>query len=108
MNRVKTSWISARIVFSFMDCPTCKKEISAKHCPMLEKELENSRKLKKKIIEKSLERALAEGIDKDERLQNPDDPYFKDIQAYSLQRLSFYMCFTCSDPYYGGKRECGQ
>lgn len=25
-----------------------------------------------------------------------------------MARLSFYMCFSCSTPYYGGKRDCGQ
>jgi hypothetical protein len=91
-----------------MDCPACKKELSAKYCPELEKELDKPRKLKKLVIKKAMERAIAEGIDKDDRLMNPDDPYFNDLETYAMHRLSFYMCFTCSEPYYGGKRECGQ
>jgi uncharacterized protein with PIN domain len=46
MSKVKTSWLGARITFSFMDCPTCKREIHATYCPEIEKELENPRKLK--------------------------------------------------------------
>lgn len=79
MTRVKTSWIGARIVFNFMDCTVCKREISAKNCKELEKELEQPRKLKKRVVEKALERAKAEGIDKDERLRDPSDDYFNDL-----------------------------
>jgi hypothetical protein len=64
--------------------------------------------LKKKVVKRALERAAAEGIDKDERLQNPEDVYFNDLESYAMARLSFYMCFSCSTPYYGGKRDCGQ
>jgi hypothetical protein len=39
MSKVKASWVSARIVFGFMDCPTCKQEISAVYCNQLEDEL---------------------------------------------------------------------
>lgn len=108
MQRVKTSWIGARMVFNFMDCPSCKKEMNAKYCNELERELRDSRKLKEKVQKKAVERAIAEGIDKDDRLYNPGDDYFNDLPKYALDRLSFYMCFTCNDPYYGGKRECGQ
>lgn len=107
LTKIKTSWNGARITFSFMDCPTCKKEISAKHCPEIEKELEGPRKLKQKIIVKALERAKIEGIDQEDRLMNPEDEYFNDLQAYAIKRLSYYMCFTCNDPYFGGKRDCG-
>jgi Ring finger domain len=107
MQRVKTSWIGARITFNFMDCPACKKELKADYCIMLKEELRPLLKLKEKVIKKALERAVAEGIDKDERLFNPDDEYFNDLPKYVMARLSFYMCYTCNDPYYGGKRECG-
>jgi hypothetical protein len=50
MNKVKRKWLGARIFFSFMDCPTCKREISTPHCPELENELRDSKKLKEKIV----------------------------------------------------------
>lgn len=40
ITRVKTSWLGARIVFSFMDCTVCKREMTAKYCPELENELQ--------------------------------------------------------------------
>ena len=43
MQRVKTSWIGARIVFNFMDCPTCKQEMKALYCQELESELKGPR-----------------------------------------------------------------
>lgn len=36
MQRVKTGWIGARIVFNFLDCPACKQEMKAEYCKELE------------------------------------------------------------------------
>ena len=95
MSKIKTKWLGARIFFSFMDCPTCKREIKATYCPEIENELKDSRILKEAVVKKALERAKIEGLDKDVRLQNPDDVYYNDLQSYALSRLSFYNCFSC-------------
>jgi uncharacterized protein with PIN domain len=50
MNKVKPKWLGARIFFSFMDCPTCKREISAPNCPEIENELRDSKILKEKVV----------------------------------------------------------
>jgi hypothetical protein len=50
MNKVKPKWLGARIFFSFMDCPTCKREISAPYCQEIENELRDSKKLKEKVV----------------------------------------------------------
>ena len=37
-----------------------------------------------KITEMAVERAKVEGIDKDERLKNDSDEYYKDLPKYSM------------------------
>ena len=29
------------------------------------------------------------------------------MEEYALTNLSYYQCFKCSNPYFGGKKECG-
>jgi len=79
MSKIKTKWLGARILFSYMDCPSCKREIKASYCPPLENELKDSRILKEAVIKKAIERAKIEGLEKDERLKNPEDVFFNDF-----------------------------
>ncbi|CDW84412.1 myc binding protein 2 [Stylonychia lemnae] len=60
------------------------------------------------VRKQALERAVIEGIDKDERLANPEDRFYNDLQEYALYKLAFYQCFDCKKPYFGGKRDCEQ
>ena len=62
----------------------------------------------KLVKEKALERASIEGLDKDERIERLGDSFFNDVQGYALFKLSFYECFKCKLPYYGGMRDCGE
>ena len=56
-----------------------------------------------------MERAKHEGIDKDERLKNPADQlYFNNLQRYAMDKLSYYECFKCKVPYFGGMKRCEQ
>jgi hypothetical protein len=43
LTKIKTRWIGARIMFGFMDCPTCKTEIKAGYCKEIENELAQPR-----------------------------------------------------------------
>ena len=54
----------------------------------------------------ALERAKFEGIDKEDRLKTPGDIYFNNLEAYAMARLSYYMCFKCKSPYFGGLKQC--
>ena len=64
-------------------------------------------RLEEKILGLARERAKHEGIDKDPRLENPNDPYYHNLDKYLMERLSYYMCFKCKEPYFGGLKECG-
>lgn len=68
----------------------------------VEKEL----KLKDAVVKKAMERAKFEDLHKDPRLKKPGDPFYNDLLGYALKRLSYYQCFKCNEPYFGGMKDC--
>jgi hypothetical protein len=58
------------------------------------------------IKKKSLERLKHEGREKDERLLNPADAYYQKPMEYAIAIYSYYECFTCKNPYFGGLKRC--
>ena len=60
------------------------------------------------IKDKSLKRLKFEDSDEDKkRLSTPNDPYYKQPLKYALSVYSYYMCFKCKKPYFGGRKACG-
>jgi hypothetical protein len=55
----------------------------------------------------AVDRAKVQGIDKDERLKKVGDEYYGNLPKYAMARLSYYLCFKCKKPYFGGLKECG-
>ena len=55
--------------------------------------LEEANKLEYQITNLALERAKAEGLDKDKRLKKKNDEYYNNLEKYSMARLSYYTCF---------------
>lgn len=70
----------------------------------MNKLIKDALKLEKKIVKMAMQRAKHEGIDKDKRMQEP--PYSGDLTSYAMARLSYYMCFKCKKPYFGGLKSC--
>lgn len=105
--KVRQRWSGPRITFLFKTCPSCKQELQAPHHPEINDMLEEVSKMEEDIRSKALERAKHEGLDKDERLKKPGDPYFNDLEKYAMARLSYYTCYECKTPYFGGLKDCG-
>jgi len=101
--KVAKRWPAARITFKFMDCPLCNKEIQH---PKLKRLMKSSVRLKKEVSKQALERLRVEGLDKDERIKDRNSKYYKNPQLFALDRLAFYICFKCKQPYFGGMRRC--
>ena len=80
MNIIKKKWATPRIVFSFLDCPSCKRRIEAGHCQILAPFIAEAKEVEKVIIKKAVERAKHEEIDKDPRLKDPNDHYFNKLE----------------------------
>ena len=60
------------------------------------------------VIKKAMERAKFEDLHKHERVlkKGLDDRFYGKLQAFALHKLSYYECFKCSDPYFGGMKDC--
>lgn len=93
-------------MFSYLECPECKQRISAPHCESLSAELAESQRIEDDVLKKVVERAKYEGIDKHERLKDPNDRFFNNLRSYAIYKLSYYMCHSCKLPYFGGMKDC--
>jgi hypothetical protein len=81
-------WSGPRINFEYIKWPNCKNEMSTCH-EGASKLIVEAKRLKKKINKIALKRAEHEGIQKDERLQQP--PYNGELLPYAVARLSYYL-----------------
>lgn len=104
---IKNKWAGPRITFLFKKCPSCKADIDAYHHPEIAELLAEANDLEEEITELAVERAKVEGIDKDSRLKDPNDEYYNDLEKYAMERMSYYTCYKCENPYYGGLKEWG-
>lgn len=96
-----------RIVFNYLDCPDCKQRIKAPQCPQLDKEVKKQELFEQTVIKKCMERAKFEELHKHDRVcKNKDDRFYGKLQEYAMAKLSYYMCFKCQNPYFGGMKDC--
>ncbi len=106
MSRIKKRWPGPRITFSFCECPMCRKWASAPDHPEITKEMKQIRDTFEDIRKKAVDRLKYEGLDKDKRLHDPNDKFYNKFEEYALTRLSYYMCYKCKKPYFGGLKSC--
>ncbi|ETO23319.1 hypothetical protein RFI_13860 [Reticulomyxa filosa] len=102
-NKVDRRWPSARITFGFLNCPLCKREI--RHEAMRDIATKHFQ-LKEQITKDAVDRLKIEGLDNSPRLNDPKDAYFNNIEKFAMDRLAFYMCSKCNQPYFGGMKAC--
>ena len=50
----------------------------------------------------------AQGMMGDDALTSADSQYFGRPGEYGLHVFDFYVCKTCSHPFFGGKHECAE
>lgn len=46
-------------------------------------------------------------MDYDERLKDPNNEYFEDLEKFAFDHLNYYECFRCKEPFFGGLKQCG-
>jgi len=95
MQKLSNKWPGPRIVFNFLNCSSCKKRIRAGYCEPLTKLVCECEDLEEDIKNKALQRAKFEDLDKEERLKNPADRYYNNLQQYAIDALSYYSCYKC-------------
>ena len=74
---------------------------------MIEQLVNEAIGLDKKIKERGVLRAKHEGLDLDERLSDPKNEYFNNLEKFAMDHLNYYQCWQCKDPFFGGLRQCG-
>lgn len=105
--RVFGKWPSPRITWEFLNCSACKTQIVVQPDHIeLHTEITKLIKMKEKVYSMALERAKYEAIDKNPRLQDPNDDYYNDLQSWAIFKLAYYQCFKCKIPYFGGMKDC--
>jgi hypothetical protein len=104
--RLMMRWHRPRITFTFCLCPLCKVWMAMpEDCP-LNLFLKDNKAKFELMKDRSLQRLKHEGRDKDDRLQNVDDPYYNKPIEYAIAIFSYYECFKCKKPYFGGLKRC--
>lgn len=100
-------WVGPRITFKFAKCPSCNEWIDAPHNPVVSSLMRTILELYEDIKSKALKRLEFEGMHNDSRLKDPNDRnYFNQPERYAFDSLSYYDCFKCRRPYFGGKKNC--
>lgn len=89
---LKKGYPGPEISFNFLNCPSCKKEISCSNNDFLSKLVNKFKKLKGNVVK------LAK-----ERVTNEKKTLNKEI---TIDKLLFFMCFSCEKPYFGGYKHC--
>jgi hypothetical protein len=80
--------------------------VSAPHCAQIAQLLKKEELFEDIVVKKAMERAKFEDLHKEKRLHQPGDRFYNDLKGFSLYKLSYYQCFKCQEPYFGGKKDC--
>ena len=89
-----------------MECPTCKQEIKATNSDEVNAQLTELIQLRSRVEDQALEVAKHQGLHLSERLTTPGDAYEGDLKGLAMHSCTFYECFDCKKPYFGGMADC--
>ena len=92
-----------RITFGFRGCPLCKKVMRHSGLKELNDPLD---KLHEAVKAKGLMRLKYEKLDQHTDIVNPMGRFYNDPAGFALNKYAYYMCYKCSNPYYGGEAAC--
>ena len=90
-----------------MNCPSFKTLINCNHSPVLQANFNEALGIKTQVEQKAIQRAKYEELHKNSRLNDPKDFYFNKLGEFALFKLSYYQCYKCKNPYFGGMVDCG-
>ncbi len=76
--------------------------MEARDNPEIQAMIDDAINIEKMVEQKSIERAKAEGLDKVDFVSKGH----KDLLAYAKHMCSYYLCFKCKVPYFGGMKAC--
>ena len=96
------------INFYYCLCPNCDKWFDIDSIPYLQKMINDNKILYEKMKQNSLKLIKLFKLDKDPRLLEPKSPWYGKKIEYALERISYYRCYECKEPYFAGIKECGK
>jgi len=103
--KVQGRWSGVRINFGFLNCSLCKVQMSG---PMIEKIVAPAAELFKVVAVKAEQRLALESSLKNAPELQPGGTYHGKLLDFAMKKFAYYMCFKCSQPYFGGLRSCEQ
>jgi E3 ubiquitin-protein ligase MYCBP2 len=96
-------WPTARISFNFMDCPLCKEQIAH---TMLQAPIAQLNRFRDNLEARYTERLKLEGLLADPAIEDAGGAFHGDPLAFSRKHLTYFQCFKCQKPYFGGLAAC--
>eukprot|EP01063_Lacrimia_lanifica_P001009 TRINITY_DN1047_c0_g4_i1.p1 TRINITY_DN1047_c0_g4~~TRINITY_DN1047_c0_g4_i1.p1 ORF type:complete len:712 (+),score=239.60 TRINITY_DN1047_c0_g4_i1:132-2138(+) len=103
LKQLLQKWPGPRISFGFMNCPECNQPIDH---PALKDALDDLHKFREDVQKLALLRLKHEGMDSDAAVTAPEGAYYNNPLGYAEAVLSYYQCYVCERPYFGGVRQC--
>jgi len=101
--KIENKWTGSRITFGFLECALCKQRMN--HVE-LKTELAPILKMDKEIREKAVERLKMLKLEGIPELTKKDSKWFNNAEGYAMHRFSYFPCFKCKKPYFGGEKVC--
>jgi len=105
LQKIRAGWPGARITFGFLGCPVCKQQISH---PLLDNEMRSILTLKKEIEEKAMARLKDTHRENCSEIVSPGSKFYQRPLDYAMHYFSYFMCYKCKKPYFGGVYACGE
>jgi len=103
--RLRRRWGDELIInLKYATCPQCNQWMEAEDHQWFNNYITQAKEMEKKVMDKCILRAKHEGLDLDERLQDPKSEYHNDLGKFAFNHLNYYECFECKEPYFGGHR----
>lgn len=56
----------------------------------------------------AIEKAIEGGFDKTGRVVTEGDYYFGKLDQFAMKNCTFYECYECKVPFFGGMQDCEQ
>jgi hypothetical protein len=103
--QLDAKWSGVRIGFNHIQCAMCRAEISMPELHLddaLRNKINEALALKKKIETRAMEKV------KEDSLFNDFKGSDEELLKHAMEKLAFYKCVDCSEPYCGGMVDCGR
>jgi len=75
--------------------------------PTLEKLQAEVDELRAEVAKRAMMRLRYDNLLDHAEITTPSSPFYEKPEAYAMQRYSYFLCYECKMPYYGGEAHCG-